>query len=309
MRAISNSTSNDIMNHIVCVPVNENIASFIGKRGSENGLVFYNRKVDNDVIVAIMPANKDDKTYYGMAEAMLVANQIVISTENVDKMLGETIVAASLLDKHIILLNENDVSNMIKGLLTNFAVCGKDELLSKITARKEEHSGELRIDIDKAFPVKGIGTVILGIVTSGTVKVHDNLYHSSGKQVNIKSIQSQDVDVQEAGYGTRVGLAVKGIEYDEIDKGDLLLAKPSQKISSAKTEIKVSAFSNEKIIPEGRYMFVSNFTYVYCRIDSVEGAVTKLSFEKPISVLKGDHFLLIREASPRIFASGKIKDY
>ena len=47
------------MNYIVSIPVNENLASFIGKKGSENGLVFYNRKLDENLIVAIMPANKE----------------------------------------------------------------------------------------------------------------------------------------------------------------------------------------------------------------------------------------------------------
>ena len=297
------------MNYIVCVPINENIASFIGKKGSENGLVFYNRKMDDNTIVAIMPANKEEKIYYGIAECMLVANQIVISTETVDKMLGEAIIAASLVDKHVILLNENDVSKMVNGLLKDFEVCGKDDMLAKIVAKKEDHGGDVRIDVDKAFPVKGIGTVVLGVVTRGTVRVHDSLYHSSGKQASVKSIQSQDMDVQEAGYGTRVGLALKGIEYDEIDKGDLFLPKPIKKTSSARTTIKTSSFAKEQIAVQGRYLFVSNFTYVYCRISAVEGNTTTLSFETPISVLKGDKFLLIREASPRIFASGIVDDY
>ncbi len=294
------------MNYIVSIPVNENLASFIGKKGSENGLVFYNRKLDENLIVAIMPANKEDKVYYNMAESMLIAGQIVISTENVDKLLGEVIVAASLIEKHAIIINENDVSKMVSGLLKDFELCSREEVLSKIVGRNEQHEGDIRIDIDKAFPVKGIGTVLLGIVTRGKIKVHDSVHHSSGKVVTIKSIQSQDVDVAEAGYGTRVGLAVKGIEYDEVEKGDLLLAKPFKKSGAMSAELKVSAFANEKIEPQGRYMLVSNFSYTFCRIDEVQGTAAKIGFEKPISILEGDSFMLIRERSPRIFASGKV---
>ncbi len=294
------------MNYIVSVPVNENVASFIGKKGSEEGMVFFNRKMDNDVIVAIMPYTREERLYQSLAETMLISGQIVISTETVDKFLGEVVVAASLLDKRVLVLNENDVTRIVTGLLKDYEVCGRDELLAKIVSHKEQHEGDLRIDIDKAFPVKGIGTVLLGVVTRGVVKVHDQLHHSSGKTVMIKSIQSQDVDVQKAGYGTRVGLAVKGIEYEEVVKGDLLAAKPFSKAKAAVAALRTSSFANEKIEAGKRYLLVSNFSHVVVKVEEAEGQSAKISFEKPVSVLQGDSFVLIREQSPRIFASGSI---
>lgn len=294
------------MHYVISVPVNENLAAFIGKKGNEESLVFFNRKIGDDTIVAIMPANKEDKTYYGMAESMLISGQIVISTETVDRMLGEVMVASSLSGKHVLIMNDNDVSKMVNGLIKDYEVCGKEELLNKIVSHKEEHGGPVRVDIDHAFPVKGIGTVLLGIVTAGTVKVHDNLYHSSGKQISVKSIQTQDVDVSEAGYGCRVGLAVKGIEHDEIDKGDLLLASQFQKSKSVTATLNVSAFSKEAVVKDNRYLLVSNFSHVMCKIDSIEGNKASMSLEKPISILKDDKFMLVRETSPRIFASGTV---
>ena len=294
------------MHYVVSVPVNENLASFIGKKGSDEGLAFYNRKIGDDVIVAVMPANRDGVVYHSLAESMLIAGQIAVSTESVDRLLGEVIVAAGLLGKHTIITNDNDVAGMVGGLLKDYEVCGKEELLSRITSHKEQHEGELRVDIDKAFPVKGIGTVLLGIVTRGTVKVHDSLYHSSGKQVMVKSIQSQDVDVQEAGYGCRVGLAVKGIEHDEVDKGDLLMQSQFQKAKSISAEIRVSPFSKERITQDSRYTLVSNFSRSLCRVDAIEGKSAKLSLERQVSIIKGDTFLLLCESSPRIFAAGVV---
>ena len=294
------------MHYVVSVPVDENLAGFIGKKGSEDGLVFYNRKVEDNTIVAIMPANKEGSMHYNIAESMLIAGQMAISTASVDRLLGEVIVAASLLKKHVLLTDDNDVSGMVKDLLKDYEVCSRDVLLSRITSEKGQHDGELRIDIDKAFPVKGIGTVLLGVVTRGTVRVHDQLHHSSGKQVLIKSIQSQDVDVQEAGYGCRVGLAVKGIEHDEVDKGDLLCAKPFHKAKAMDAVLVSSPFSKEKAAQGSRYLAVSNFSRSVCKIDAVDGQNARISLEKPLSVLLGDTFVLIAESSPRIFASGTV---
>ena len=294
------------MNYIVSVPFDEKLAEFIGKKSSEDGLVFYNRKIDNDVIVAVMPANREDKVYYSIAESMLIAAQIIISTASVDRQLGEAVVAASLLDRRIIITNDSDISKMVGGVIKDFMICGKDEVLSRIVEYGKGREGSTRIDIDKAFPVKGIGTVLLGIVTRGTVKVHDTLYHSSGKQVMIKSIQSQDVDVEEAGYGTRVGLAVKGLEHDEVEKGDLLTVGQCNKANAITASLKLSAFAGERVEAGKRYVFVSNFSRTSCRIDDASSGRAMIAFEKPVPIAAGDEFMLVREESPRIFAAGTV---
>src|SRR5271155_445634 len=109
------------MHYIISVPLNENIASFIGKKGSEESLVFYNRKIDDHVIVALYPSNDETKQHYAIAESMLLASQIAISTASIDKLFGEIIVAASLLQRRVILLDENDVSKILaNGILKDY---------------------------------------------------------------------------------------------------------------------------------------------------------------------------------------------
>jgi selenocysteine-specific translation elongation factor len=75
--------------------------------------------------------------------------------------------------------------------------------------------------IDRSFSVKGVGTVVLGFVLSGTVKVHDKLRavaSSPEKTVEIKGIQVNDEDQESAGRGLRVGLSLKGVDAKELDK-------------------------------------------------------------------------------------------
>lgn len=297
-----------MMHYIVSVPLNENIASFIGKKGSEESLVFYNRRLDDKVIVVLYPSNDEVKQHYAIAESMLLSGQIVISTASIDKLFGEVIVAASLIDKHVILTDENDVSGILAGgIMKDYEISSKEELLQKITSRAiNGDAGSVRVDVDHIFPVKGIGTVALGIVTAGKVKVHDTLYCTSGKQVSVKSIQSQDTDIQEAGIGTRVGLALKGAEPDDMEKGDLLLSTQAAKARSAKASLKVSALAHENVAEQSRYIFVSNFTHVVVKVVKLGTGECELSFEKPISILKGDKFFLIRDQGPKIFASGTV---
>ncbi len=296
-------------NHLIAVPIDSKLAEFIGKKGSENSITFYNRKVDDDVVVAIAPSSIAEK-FYALPETLLMAEQIVISTASVDKAFGEVLVAASLLNKRVILTDGNDVSQFVKGLNMNPPeVVGKELIIEKIIAHQQKHgdSQEVRVDIDKAFPVKGVGTILLGIVTKGKLKVHDKLYHGSGKEVVVRSIQSQDIDVQEAERYVRVGIAAKGIEYDEVEKGDILTNKQYKKCGKANATIKISDFAKQKIDVNDRYGFVSNFSYVDATVEKVDGDQVTLKFEKELSLEEGDEFMLMRSHSPRVFASGKIE--
>lgn len=83
--------------------------------------------------------------------------------------------------------------------------------------------GAVSVRLDHAFPVKGVGTVALGFVRRGTLRTHDRLrLWPSEREVDVRSIQSQDIDVREARQGTRVGVALKGVDADEISRGQVL---------------------------------------------------------------------------------------
>ena len=295
------------MNYLVAVPNDKALAEFIGKKGSENGITLYNRKVDEKIIVALAPTNPNEK-FYGFIESMLLADQIAISTANVDRLLGEALIAAELLGKHVIITEENDIKALIAGTgIKDFEICPKESVLERITAyNAKESDGGTRIDIDQAFPVKGIGSVALGIVTRGTVKVHDRLLHNSGKEVEIKSIQAQDVDQKQASQGTRVGIALKGIEHDELEKGDILASKRITKAKSVSLNVKRSAFVAEELKEGGRYMIAANFSHSIAFLDDPKEM--RFTLEKPIALEQGQQVALAREQQPRVFASGTVQE-
>jgi selenocysteine-specific translation elongation factor len=79
--------------------------------------------------------------------------------------------------------------------------------------------------IDRAFTVKGVGTVALGFVLSGTVSVHDQLRPipgAEGLRADVKGIQVNDVDFDSVGRGIRVGLSLRGVEPRDLDRSHWL---------------------------------------------------------------------------------------
>ncbi|MGC8586442.1 MAG: EF-Tu/IF-2/RF-3 family GTPase [Candidatus Micrarchaeia archaeon] len=295
------------MNTIVGLPFDEELARFIGKKGSENSITFYNRKMGNDVIVALQP---NMERFYSLLEVLTISDQVVVSTKSIDKALGEVIIALSLLEKSAIFTDDNSVDDLLKGLKIKYRIASRASLIEAILEARRgmgaSASNGARIDIDKAFNVKGVGTVVLGIVTKGVVRVHDTLYHSSGKSIIVRSIQSQDEDIEEAGEGTRIGIAIKGMEYDEIEKGDILASRQIPSAKSISIEISKSPLVGEQMEQGNLYGIGCNFSYSKAFVESIDKNLARLKLEKPLPIEAGEVCLLERQAVPRIFASGKV---
>ena len=295
------------MDIIVAVPFDNDLARRIGKRGSENSMTFYNRRQGGDTVVVLMPTSVEEK-FYALPESLLLADIVVVSTASVDKLLGEVLIACSLLHKRVLLTDDNDMSGLLKGISLDAATVSRDSVLDALlsSATASANTGKARVDIDRAFNVKGVGTVALGIVMSGTVKVHDTLYHSSGKAVTVRSIQSQDEDRPEAGRGTRVGLSLKGIDESEIEKGDVLSAAPIPKTKRLKLVVEKSRVAAEAIEVGKMYSVASGFSYSNATVEDIDGNTITLRLEKGISVVENDPVLMVRAAAPRVFAAGLV---
>ncbi len=295
------------MNLIVAVPVDEALASFMGKKGSANSITFYNRKEGGDVIVALLPSQDEDKTY-ALAESLLVASSVVLSTANLDKRFGEALVACSLLDKKVLVTDDNDASALLKDAgLRDYSIVSRSDLLVRLReTASAQADGPVRVDIDKAFPVKGIGTVVLGFVTRGTLRQHDKLFHTSGKEVLVRSMQSQDEDITTAITGTRVGISLKDIGDKEVEKGDLLTTQAVAKRGTLTIEYRVGKMARESVVEGARYGIASNFSYSECTVKSASGSTLVLELTSPFPAEPGDRVLLIRKQLPRIFAAGSV---
>jgi selenocysteine-specific translation elongation factor len=93
--------------------------------------------------------------------------------------------------------------------------------LSHTGPRGDFPSGKTLIYMDRVFTVKGVGTVALGFVLSGTVSLHDQLRPIPGPadlRADVKGIQVNDVDFDSAGRGIRVGLSLRGVDPRDLER-------------------------------------------------------------------------------------------
>ncbi len=296
------------MNHLVAMPIDNALAASIGKKGTEGSMIFYNRKVGDGIVTVLAPADLEGK-FHALPNSLILAEQIVISTASVDRAFGEAVVAASLLKKRTIFTKDNDVSAIISGTgFEGLSLSDKDGLLDAILSyRNPPSDGPVRVEMDRSFNVKGVGTVLLGIVTRGVLRKHDKLYSMSGKEIIVRSIQCQDEDVNEAGLYARVGIAAKGIDEKDVNKGELLSTARIPGVRSIDAELRESGFAKEQIGNGAQYQLFTGFGSCSCVVSAKEGANATLALDKELQIERGDTVLLGRQKQPRIFASCMVR--
>jgi len=80
----------------------------------------------------------------------------------------------------------------------------------------------LRIPIQDVYGIKGVGTVPVGRVETGVLKVGDKVVFMPSKKIGeVKSIETHHQRIERAIPGDNIGFNVKGIARDEIRRGDV----------------------------------------------------------------------------------------
>jgi len=82
-----------------------------------------------------------------------------------------------------------------------------------------------RLPIDRVFTMKGFGTVVTGTLVSGRIAVDDELVIAPGsRRVKVRGVQVHGQRQGEAVAGQRAAINLGGVEVDDVDRGQSLIA-------------------------------------------------------------------------------------
>lgn len=293
----------------------QDIASEFGKKGTESDLTLYDRK-ESDIIKTWVIPNGFPEKIQPLFQAINLAEYVIFHVDKLDKFTGEQIIALDSLKKekgilsHTFDVDESKLNMMIKGtVVENYTRMEQDKIKEEMnTLEPITNDNPAELLIDHCFDVKGVGTVILGKVTNGTIKQYDNLkLYPHNIDVLIKSIQMHDDPVSESVCPARVGLAVKGAKPDEVGRGDVISVEDAVEI---KTEIELdfekSPFYKSEIAENQGCLVNIGLQTKAAKFSSI--TPLKLIFEKPIVCKKKDIAVILKPESTtiRILGSGKI---
>ena len=95
-----------------------------------------------------------------------------------------------------------------------------DELCAALPA--PDLIGRARLWVDRAFSMKGSGTVVTGTLEAGTLRMGDKV-QVQGREVGVRRLQSLGADVEEARAVARVAINLRGLPADSVGRGDVVL--------------------------------------------------------------------------------------
>jgi len=265
-------------------------AKDLGKKGTTSDITFYNLKRGDVTVTFIEPTRYPEKIA-PLFYAVSMAHEALMVVDEVNAAFGETLLmlqCIGLAKGRLILRNyltRDQLLPLIRGtVLEQYEVFTEEPgalrevLLGEASAMGAPAgtAGPGTVPIDHFFNVKGIGTVILGGVMGGTIRKHDMVQVLPIKKpVQVRSIQKHDDDADMAETGDRVGLSLKGIEADELDRGYVLTSDPTIQVSeilSGKTDL-VKYWNIP--LKQGMVVHVGHWMqFVPGRIESVTGAGT-----------------------------------
>ncbi|MDO4670056.1 MAG: selenocysteine-specific translation elongation factor [Aerococcus sp.] len=163
-----------------------------------------------------------------------------------------------------------------------------------------------RLNVDRAFSVKGFGTVVTGTLVDGPLTVGDELYaYPDNKKTKIRNIQIHNKDQKQAYPGNRTALNLTNVTVEEMERGTVLSGVPLE--GSYMLDVKAEC------LPESPYS-LELWDRVHVHVGSAEvlarivpidkerivqgdSGYLQLRLEEQVHVKKGDHFIL-RSYSP-----------
>ncbi|OPX64338.1 MULTISPECIES: EF-Tu/IF-2/RF-3 family GTPase [unclassified Methanoregula] len=240
-------------NLTVAVLAPPDYAKDLGKKGTTSDITFYNLKKGDATVTFIEPTRYPEKLS-SLFYAVSLSDRIVLVVSEINASFGECVLMLQCAGKssgYLILKNyisPDQIAPLIKGtVLEHYEILEEDmvglreKMLGisvKQTAHHKDHesAGKGVVPIDAHFNVKGVGVVVLGSVAQGTIKKHETLrVLPTEKTAQVRSIQKHDDDAESAVAGDRVGLALKNIETDDLDRGYVLTNDPAITFSTTVT--------------------------------------------------------------------------
>jgi len=178
-----------------------------------------------------------------------------------------------------------------------------------------------RLFIDRVFTLRGIGTVVTGTITGGSLRRGQQIIvYPSNLEARIRSVQSHGHELEVAQPGMRAAINLPDLRVDQIKRGDVVTL-PNHGMPTSTLIVRVQRplrFNGGKIVSptlkNGSSMYVHHGALrVAGRIRFRENGslepgkekIARVKLASPIFAFIGDHFV-VRDSSERHTIAGGI---
>ena len=179
----------------------------------------------------------------------------------------------------------------------------KNNLISICTtAPEKQDNGIFRMSVDRAFSIKGFGTVVTGTVSSGSLKVGETVEVLPCEETSkIRGLQSHSHQVSEVFIGDRAAINLQSIDVKNISRGSVITTPNCLKetnriavhfhlLNSAKKPL----LQNQRVrVHLGTQEVMARVALINTRsLEPNSSAPMMLRLETPLIAGRGDKFII-----------------
>ena len=255
-------------------------------------------------------------TYLGVQRAVIaVAKSDLGNVENVTEQirnrLHETVLAKSRIIPTSV-RTDGGIENLKKTLALELA-----------TMPTQRDFGKPRLFVDRAFTLRGVGTVVTGTLTGGQLHRGQSISVQSQKlRARIRSIQSHGVEIDSAQPGMRTALNLSDLPIDQVKRGDVITVSDLAPTSALIAQVEKSPRLQAKE-PAGRPLKNGSPVYLHHGTSRVTARITlleknglepgqrtiaHLKLASPLVAFVGDRFVIRDASEQHTIAGGVVLD-
>src|ERR1051325_11239175 len=267
---------------------------------------------------SVMPQTRE---HFDICRLLGVNNGLVVITKK------------DLVDEEMLALVEDEARELVSGsFLENAPLvtvssrtgAGLDDLKSRLTEmgrrvppRSQDFT--MRLPIDRAFSMKGFGTVVTGTLISGKITEGEELeLLPANIKVRVRGLQVHNKSVPEAHAGQRTAVNLAGVDTSQIERGMVLAPagrlRPTQVVD---VWIDVLPGASRALRSRSQVRFHIGAAEVLGRVRVLDassqiaaghGGLVQLRLEAPVVAVHGDRFILRTYSPAETIAGGVILD-
>ena len=272
-----------------------------------------------DLVLFVIAADESIKPqtreHFDICRLLGIRNGIVVLTKS------------DLVDDDLIELVRLEVDEFVRGsflenapmvAVSSTTGAGLAELRAEIEKKaasvpEKNASQYFRLPIDRAFSMRGFGTVVTGTLVSGSVRVEQEVeMHPARQRLRVRGIQVHGASVPEATAGQRTALNIAGVEAAEMRRG-MLLAEAGRFHATTQVDCVFELLSSAKPLKHRAPVhFHAGTAEVEAEVRRLRGTdalapgardYVRFLLSEPLLLVPGDRFI-VRMFSPVVTIGG-----
>lgn len=230
---------------------------------------------------------------------LLGIDNILVVISKSDLVTKDELEAKKISIKNFFAENHIDLRNILEAsIYDDNSILQIKKVLLDFDKKYKKDYRFFRYFIDRAFTIKGSGTVVTGTVLSGEVTKKDKLYICElDKEVEIRGIQTQHSSSQVGTISSRVALNLANIDVNDVNRGFQIIKKGYMR--GFKTiDVQIELFDKNTLLHDNSYQFFigsNRYTVKILELELNKKSNTRyatISTDLPIFAMYGDRFIL-----------------